>query len=34
MKRAALLASLVAMFMAAPLHAEFRQIDITTFGMD
>lgn len=34
MKRLALLVSLAAILAAAPLHAEFRQINITTFGMD
>ncbi len=34
MKRIFLLASLVFVLAAAPLRAEFRQIDITTFGMD
>jgi len=34
MKRLALLVSLAAILAAAPLQAEFRQIDITTFGMD
>jgi hypothetical protein len=34
MKRLTLLVSLAAILGAAPLRAEFRQIDITTFGMD
>ena len=34
MKRFALLVSLSLILGAAPLRAEFRQIDITTFGMD
>ncbi|GEM_PF-2699933 len=34
MKRLVLLVSLVGILAAAPLCAEFRQIDITTFGMD
>jgi hypothetical protein len=34
MKRLAVFLSLAGMLVAAPLRAEFRQIDITTFGMD
>jgi len=34
MKRFALWVSLAAILGAAPLKAEFRQIDLTTFGMD
>lgn len=34
MRRLALLAFAVTLFAAAPVRAEFRQIDITTFGMD
>lgn len=34
MKRLALLVSLLGILAAAPLRAEFRQINITTFGMD
>lgn len=34
MKRIALLVSLVGILAAAPLRAEFRQINITAFGMD
>jgi len=34
MKWLALLISVVAILAAIPLNAEFRQIDITTFGMD
>ena len=34
MKRIALLVSLVGILAAAPLQAEFRQINITAFGMD
>jgi hypothetical protein len=34
MKRITGLISLLAVLTAVPLKAEFRQIDITTFGMD
>jgi hypothetical protein len=34
MKRIVLLVSLIGLLAAAPLQAEFRQINITTFGMD
>jgi len=34
MKRLGLWVSLAAILAATPLHAEFRQINITTFGMD
>jgi hypothetical protein len=34
MKRFTLLISVAAALAATPLTAEFRQIDITTFGMD
>lgn len=34
MKRIAVLLSLAGMLAAAPLKAEFRQINLTTFGMD
>ncbi len=34
MKRLALWISLMSILAVAPLRAEFRQIDITTFGMD
>lgn len=34
MKRFAVLLSLAGFLAAAPLRAEFRQIDLTTFGMD
>lgn len=34
MKRIALLISLVGMLATVPLHAELRQLNITTFGMD
>jgi len=33
MKRFSLLASMVAILTAMPLKAEFRQINLTTFGM-
>jgi hypothetical protein len=34
MRRLALLAFTLSLLAAAPVRAEFRQIDITTFGMD
>lgn len=34
MKRTVLLAFAVMLLAATPLRAEFRQIDVTTFGMD
>ena len=34
MKRIALWVSLIGILAAAPLRAELRQIDLTTFGMD
>jgi hypothetical protein len=34
MKRLAVLLALAGMLAATPLRAEFRQIDLTTFGMD
>ncbi len=34
MKRLALLVSLIGILAGTPLRAEFRQIDLTTFGMD
>lgn len=34
MKRLSLLVSLAVILTAVPLKAEFRQIDLTTFGMD
>jgi hypothetical protein len=34
MKRLSLLVLLAAILAAMPLKAEFRQIDLTTFGMD